>query len=63
MEYSQDTELCHLRSDPEPLCIYFHYTRHTKWMAKATIYTNEPLTNCSWPLVEKLPLHLLLENQ
>jgi hypothetical protein len=62
MEYSKDTELCNFGSDPDPLCIYFLCTRHTKGMDKATISTNELLNNYGWSLVEKLPLHILLQN-
>ena len=63
MEYSQDTELCNLGSDPDPLCAYCLCTRLTKGMDKATICTNELLHNYGWPLGEKLSLHLLLDNQ
>jgi hypothetical protein len=31
-------------------------------MDKTTICTNGLLNNYGWPLVEKLPLHILLEN-
>jgi len=62
MEYSQDTELCNFGSDPDPLCIYFLCNRHTKEMDKTAISTNELLNNYGWLLVEKLPLHILLQN-
>jgi hypothetical protein len=45
MEYSQDTELYNLGSDPDPLYIYCLCTRHTKRMDKATKCTNELLNN------------------
>jgi len=62
MEYSQDIELCNFESDPDPLCIYFLCTRHTKWMDKTIISTNELLNNYGWLSVEDLPLHILLQN-
>jgi hypothetical protein len=63
MEYSECLKLCILEGDLDSLQSFPLYIRHTLGMDKATVCINEPPNYHGQWLIEKLPLHLFLENQ